>query len=99
MGAKKHHLFSHQVQHNSQLAYVLSSEARIQILKFLNEHGLINAPILKKIVPRHIKTINHHIKEIEMVGLISGQYEQTNYFWIKNAQAKKDWEKIRAFLE
>lgn len=98
MGAKKKDLFADQQYRDAELGFVISSPARIEILRYLESHFMTNVPILEQYIPLHKKTINHHVSLIERSGLIVGYYVGNTYFWSKNEQLSDDWNKIRWVL-
>lgn len=98
MGAKKKAIFTDQRYRDAELGLVISSPARIEILRYLENHLMMNVPVLEQFIPLHKKMINHHVSLIERSGLITGYYIGSMYFWSKNEQMSDDWEKIRWFL-
>jgi predicted transcriptional regulator len=94
MGAKKKQLFDHKTNRNAELGLVVSSSARIEILSFLENHHIMNIPMLLQYIPLHQKTISHHVHLIERSGLIEGYYIGNKYFWSKNEKMLDDWDKI-----
>ncbi|MNV16432.1 hypothetical protein D3C71_1071950 [compost metagenome] len=98
MGAKKKNIFADKEYRHAELGLVLSAPARIEILRYLDNHLLMNVPILEQYIPLHRKTINHHVNLIERSGLIKGYYIGNTYFWSKNEQMGEDWSKISSFL-
>lgn len=95
MGAKKKHIFDQQTNRNAELGLIVSASARIEILEYLDKHGIMNIPMLEQFILLHKKTLNHHVSMIERSGLIRGYYIGNNYFWSKNEEKLDDWDKIR----
>nr|WP_294859674.1 hypothetical protein [uncultured Fluviicola sp.] len=95
MGAKKKHIFSNETNRNAELGLIISASARIEILEYLDNYGIMNIPMLEAFIPLHQKTINHHVSLIERSGLIKGHYLGNKYFWSKNENMLDEWEKIR----
>lgn len=98
MGAKKKAIFTDQRYRDAELGLVISSPARIEILRYLENHRMMNVPVLEQFIPLHKKTINHHVSLIERSGLITGYYIGNMYFWSKNEKMTAEWEKIRWVL-
>ncbi len=94
MGAKKKHLFAKQQYRDAELGLIVSAPARIEILRYLDNHLVMNIPMLEEYIPLHRKTINHHVNLIERSGLIIGYYIGNMYFWSKNEKMGDDWDKI-----
>jgi predicted transcriptional regulator len=94
MGAKKKHIFDYKTNRNAELGLVISASARIEILQYLDDHQMMNIPMLEGFIPLHKKTINHHVSLIERSGLIKGYYIGNSYFWSKNEELLEDWDKI-----
>jgi|UniRef100_UPI00404B0D1D DNA-binding transcriptional ArsR family regulator len=99
MGAKKLELFNAIERRDSELGFVVSAPARIEILKYLLEQQVINGPILLNVIPLNIKTINQHIKVLERAGLITGFYVGKSYYWKLNEQCLDDLGKISWIFE
>ena len=95
MGAKKRFIFKASINHHSQLGFIISSGARIEILKYLDEHQIISGPIIENNIALDKRTLNQHIKILEREGLIYGFYFGRSYYWRKNEESERDWEKIR----
>lgn len=95
MGAKKRYIFKPSINHHSQLGFVISSGARIEILKYIDEKAYITGPIIENYIALDKRTLNQHINVLEREGLIHGFYFGRNYFWKKKEGSERDWEKIR----
>ena len=95
MGAKKKQIFDYKTNRNAELGLVVSAVARIEILQYLDNHQIMNIPMLEGFISLHKKTINHHVSLIERSGLIKGYYIGNSYFWSKNEELLEDWDKIR----
>ena len=95
MGAKKKHIFDDQTNRNAELGLVISAPARIEILEYLDNYGIMNVTMLEQFILLHKKTINHHVSLIERSGLIKGYYLGNKYFWSKNEEMQDEWDKIR----
>jgi predicted transcriptional regulator len=94
MGAKKNDLFDKELNNCSNLAFSVSSSARILILKTLIKKGFINGPILDDSIPLHRKTVNQHLKILERTGLIEGFYIGKVYVWKMKEGSEESWKKI-----
>ncbi|TSJ41898.1 hypothetical protein [Fluviicola chungangensis] len=95
MGAKKKHIFTYETNRNAELGLVISASARIEILEYLDNHQIMNIPMLEQFIRLHKKTLNHHVNLIERSGLIKGFYLGNTYFWSKNEDLLEEWDKIR----
>lgn len=99
MGAKKLEVFNAIERRDAELGFIVSAPARIVILKYLMEQQVINGPLLLKVIPLNIKTINQHIKVLERTGLISVFYVGKSYYWRLNEQCLDDLGKISWVFE
>lgn len=95
MGARKKDAYSNFFDRNSELAFAVSSGARIAILAHLDAGHLAGGFDFQAFIDLDRRTINQHIQLLVRTGLIKGTYYGKRYLWEINYEREEELAKIR----
>ncbi len=71
MALPKHYLFGEDLQDVSQLGFVLSHPARLQILELFSKHKILELNEIMERIPLSGAAISDHLRYLERAGLLA----------------------------